>query len=190
MSTCQELTISEDDQKSIKTFYDKFKAHVQPKLNPIFAIYQLYHQMQDNNSIDAFVTRLRTKARDCNFTDADDMIRDRIVFGCSSPKVREKLINVGEKLTLDRAIQIAQNHEYCQKQLTSMGATPDDNSVDYVKRGQRTDRRQSHQHKSTMHFRDIKQQTQKQSHVVVVEGNIITMQNVLQKELRATNVEK
>ena len=82
-------TITEDDQKSIKTFYDKFKAHVQPKLNPIFARYQFYHQMQENDSIDAFVTRLRTKARDCNFTDADDMIRDRMVFGCSSPKVME-----------------------------------------------------------------------------------------------------
>ena len=41
------------------------------------------------------------------------MIRDRIVFGCLNPKVREKLINVGEKLTMDKAIQVVQTFEYC-----------------------------------------------------------------------------
>ena len=43
------------------------------------------------------------------------MIRDRIVFGCSSEKCREKLINEGDKLTMDKEIQIVQNYEYCQK---------------------------------------------------------------------------
>ena len=33
------------------------------------------------------------------------MIRDRIVFGVSNQKILEKLINEGEKLTLDKAIQ-------------------------------------------------------------------------------------
>ncbi|XP_062612393.1 uncharacterized protein LOC134274154 [Saccostrea cucullata] len=51
------------------------------------------------------------------------MIRDRIVFGKNSAKIREKLINEGDKLTLDKAIQIAQNHEYSQEQLKSMGTT-------------------------------------------------------------------
>ena len=50
------------------------------------------------------------------------MIRDRIVFGTSSQKVREKLITEGEKLTLDKAIQIAQSYEYSQEQLKTMSA--------------------------------------------------------------------
>ena len=48
------------------------------------------------------------------------MIHDRIVFGCYNEKCREKLINEGEKLTMDKAIQIVQHYEYCQKQLQSM----------------------------------------------------------------------
>ena len=52
------------------------------------------------------------------------MIRDRIVFVVSNQKKREKLINEGEKLTLDKAIQIAQSHEYTQEQLRTMGAAP------------------------------------------------------------------
>ena len=39
---------------------------------------------------------------------------------CSSEKCREKLINEGDKLTMDKAIQIVQIYEYCQKQLSSM----------------------------------------------------------------------
>ena len=110
----------------MKTYYDRFKSHVQPKLNPIFARYRFYNETQGHDSIDAFVTRLRIRARDCNcrvneHTDITaDMIRNPIVFGCNDQKVREKLINEGDKLTMDRAIQIVQNHEYCQKQLNSM----------------------------------------------------------------------
>ena len=48
------------------------------------------------------------------------MIRDRIVTGCTSEKCREKLIYEGDKLTMDKAIQIVQNFECCQKQLSMM----------------------------------------------------------------------
>lgn len=43
-----------------------------------------------------------------------------IVFRTSSQKVREKLITEGEKLILEKAIQIAQSHEYSQQQLKTM----------------------------------------------------------------------
>ena len=56
--------ISEADAKKLKTYYDRFKSHVQPKLNPIFARYRFYNETQGHDSIDAFVTRLRIQARD------------------------------------------------------------------------------------------------------------------------------
>ena len=64
------------------------------------------------------------KSRDCDYDDADEMIRDRIVYGTNSPKIREKLINVGRDLTLHKAIQIEQNYEYAQEQMIQM--TPND----------------------------------------------------------------
>lgn len=63
-------------------------------------------------------------ARDCNFKYTDEMIRDRVVYGIQSEKIREKLINVGEELTLDKAIQIGQAYEYSQEQLERMGQQP------------------------------------------------------------------
>jgi hypothetical protein len=44
------------------------------------------------------------------------MIRDCIVFHVLTGKTREKLINEGEQLTLDKAIQIFQNVQYAQEQ--------------------------------------------------------------------------
>lgn len=84
--------ISEADAKKLNTYYDKFKNYVQPKLNPIFARYKFNNELQGSSSIDQFVTRLKLLATDCSFTNSDEMIRDRIVFGTSSAKVREKLM--------------------------------------------------------------------------------------------------
>ena len=72
------------------------------------------------------VTKLKLLAKDCTFGDYEnDMVRDRIVFGVTSVKIREKLINEGDNLTLDKAIQIAQSYEYAQEQLKAMAAPTD-----------------------------------------------------------------
>ena len=74
------------------------------------------------------------------------MIRDRIVFGTNSLKVREKLISKGAKLTLDKAIEIARSHESSQAQLTAMVAETADGSIHLVQR-----RNQGKETKDTQH---------------------------------------
>lgn len=96
-------------------------SHVQTKLNPIFARFKFNNENQGASTVEQFVTRLRVLAEDYNYGNSkDEMIRDRIVFGTSSQKVREKLIAEGDTLTLEKAIQIAQSHEYSQEQLKTM----------------------------------------------------------------------
>ena len=115
--------LSVDDAKKLEPHYTRFKAHVQPKLNPIFARFKFNNESQGISTVEQFVTRLRVLAEDCNYGEnREEMIRDRIVFGTSSQKVREKLITEGEKLTLTKAVQIAQSHEYSQQQLKTMSA--------------------------------------------------------------------
>ena len=93
--------ISVDDAKKLDTVYERFKKHVRPTLNPIFTRSQFNNEIQGSEAIDSFVTRLhvRLKSRDCDYHDSDEMIQDRIVFGTNSPKIHEKLINVGRDLT-------------------------------------------------------------------------------------------
>lgn len=112
--------ISADDEKKLQTYYSKFQKYVQPKLNPIFARYKFYHEIQGTDTFDAFLTRLRIRVRDCKFDKPDEMIRDRIVFGINTQRIREKLINEGDQLNLDKTISIVQNMEYCKMQMNTM----------------------------------------------------------------------
>ena len=41
----------------------------------------------------------------------DEMIRDHIVFGISSTKIREKLINEGSNLTLQKCMDVVRTYE-------------------------------------------------------------------------------
>jgi hypothetical protein len=79
--------LSEEDAKKLEKYFDQFRAHVRPKLNPIFGRYKFFNEIQGEDSIDSYITRLRIRVRDCNFNDTDDMIRDRLVFGCKSGKL-------------------------------------------------------------------------------------------------------
>lgn len=115
-------TFSEDNVKLLKPLYDKFEKYVQPKANPIFARYKFNNITQGSDTFDEFVTKLRIAAKDCDYKpDSNDMIRDRIVFGINTQKLREKLLNVDEdKLTLDKAVQLGQSYEYAQSQMKQM----------------------------------------------------------------------
>ena len=85
--------------------------------------------------MEQFVTDLKLLVRDCSFKEPDEMIRDRIVFGTNSRKIREKLINEGKELSLDKAVDIARTYEMSQSQMKSMEAG--DESVHSVNRDQR-----------------------------------------------------
>ena len=41
-----------DDRKKLKTFYDRYKTQVQPKLNPIFARYKFNNEVQGAGTIE------------------------------------------------------------------------------------------------------------------------------------------
>ena len=86
--------------------------HFAPCVNETFARFQFRSISHDaNESIDTFITRTRSQATRCNFhaDDVDNQIRDQIVFGCNSKKLRRKAL--AENLALDRLIQVARAEE-------------------------------------------------------------------------------
>lgn len=114
-------TLTQDESKLLKSYYDRFEAYVMPKSNVIFARYKFHEKVQGaSEPFEQFVTDLRLLVKDCNYANSEEMIRDRIVFGIQSPKVREKLLNVGSDLTLDKAIDIARSHEIAQAQMKTI----------------------------------------------------------------------
>lgn len=128
-------TLTGDDAKKLKTYYDKYTAYITPKANPIYARYKFHERMQgEHESIEKFVTELKLLVKDCAYQNSDEMVRDRIVFATNSPHVREKLLSQSAELTLERAIDITRSHELAKQQLKAMGSANDHDTVHAIGR--------------------------------------------------------
>ena len=70
--------------------------------------------------MDAYVTRLRTLAKTCQFgTSLDEMIRDQIIEKCESNALRRRLLGERE-FTLDDLLPIARSFELADRQALEM----------------------------------------------------------------------
>ena len=76
--------------------------------------------IKEHETIDAYVTSLRTLAKTCNFGQLEnDLIRDRIVMGIRDNTTRKKLLQVA-KLSLSQCIDVCRSYEKTSQQLESM----------------------------------------------------------------------
>lgn len=135
--------LTAEEKKNLLTHYDKFKNYCKPKSNKIYSRYIFKSRTQEaEEPFEQFVTDLKLLFKECGYDETvhDDMIRDHIVFGIKSSKVREKLISEGNDLTLEKCMDIARTHELSQKQLKSMNAGEDPN-VCVIKSKPRTNQR-------------------------------------------------
>ena len=116
--------VSNDDKKKLATYFTRFEAHAEPKSNPVFSRYKFHNRVQsETETVEQFATDLKLLAKDCEFKEPEEMIRDRIVFATNSQKIREKLINQGRDLTLEKAVDIARTYEVSRSQLKSMASS-------------------------------------------------------------------
>ena len=114
----------------------------------------LFHKrdQRDGETIDQYITELKLLARKCEYSTTDlkeEMIRDRLVCGISSARVREKLLQAGSNLTLSQAVTISRAHVETQVQLRTM-SQPGSSSihggqdayieqeVDFIRKGKKT----------------------------------------------------
>ena len=131
------------------SFLHKFDAYCNPKTNETYERYIFYmRNQQQGETVEQFVTDLKLKAKTCAFGDmSDSMIRDRIVLGIASQRVRERLLRE-DNLNLANAVKICQAAEATQRQITTLGNDALDthnSSVHYCKtkgRGQYKPRKQ------------------------------------------------
>ena len=121
--------ITNEEKKKLETYYTKFQAYFQPKSNKVFSRYKFQCRVQqEHETCEEFVTALKVLVKDCGYANPDEMIRDRVVFGIRSVKIREKLITTGSDLTLNQAIDIANLYELSRAQLKTMNEDPNGNS--------------------------------------------------------------
>jgi len=112
------------DKMKLDKIFKKLSAHLAPKVNPRLARFELQQfRQRPDESVDAFVTRCKTKTRKCQFRDAEE-IRDRLVeqviIGTKFPKVQERLLEKGMSLTLDQALDVARTYEATQAHMEKL----------------------------------------------------------------------
>lgn len=105
----------EDDPANI---LKKLEDYVRPHKNKRVARYKLHRRKQlEGESFDNFVKDLRILLMDCDYTDIDDILIDLIISGVRHPKVQERLLDKGDTLNLNQAIEIGRQYELSQSQL-------------------------------------------------------------------------
>ena len=87
--------------------------HFAPAENIAYATHIFHSLKQDEGEpIDSYATRLREQAKRCKFCNADCMsrnIRDQIVVGCRSQRIRRKALS--DDLALDNLLKVARAEE-------------------------------------------------------------------------------
>ena len=118
------FTFDSTNEASSETFanvLDKFEKYCNPKKNITYERYIFFTRNQERGvPVESFVTDLMLKAKTCEFlTLRDSLIRDRIVLGIISQRVRECLLHEDD-LTLQKAMQICQAAEATERQLNKL----------------------------------------------------------------------
>ena len=98
------------------------EAYVKPRSNQVLASYQLRCLKQEDLSFDEYLTKAKLLLAECHYhRDAvDRILRDTLVFGIKSDKIRRDAIDEGDTLTLQKLIQIAKTHESTETQMAAM----------------------------------------------------------------------
>lgn len=127
--------LTADERNNLTVIKRKFREYCTPRKNVVYERYLFGKLTQTaGESIDAFVTTLRLRAKSCEFGDQEEsLIRDRVVIGCVDLRVQERLLREPD-LSLQKALSICRAAEATKEQLKSLrGEVSLKSSVDVVK---------------------------------------------------------
>nr|XP_049697651.1 uncharacterized protein LOC126054853 [Helicoverpa armigera] len=126
----------EEDRDDIRILLEKFDSFFVSKLNITLIRYKFFTRNQEEGeSIQQYVTALRLLSKNCNFKELEDeLIKDRIVCGIRSLRVRDRLLRC-EDLNLDKAVKLCQAEEISresEQQMDAVGTSSGVAQVDVV----------------------------------------------------------
>ena len=106
------MTFTKREVNKIDALFAKFEDYCKPRKNVIMERYKFNTRTQQKDeTADQRVTELKLIAKNCNFGSLEDkLIRDRLVYGTNSERVKERLLRE-EELTLLKALKICRADE-------------------------------------------------------------------------------
>ena len=104
----------QDVGTTYKAAMDALKNHFEPKKNVVFERHAFRQAMQGTNeSLLAFVTRLRKLASTCEFANPNNETRHQFIDKCSSNPLQRRLLQK-PNLTLENVVEKAQPFRTCR----------------------------------------------------------------------------
>ena len=114
---------SDDDKCKVDKITEKFDEYCNPRKNITWERHKFNTRNQQvGETIDQYVTDLKTKAQTCEFANLkESLIRDRIVCGIICDRTRARLLKDSE-LTLQKALDICRANEATASQLKTLSS--------------------------------------------------------------------
>lgn len=122
---------------------DALNNHFIKKTNSTFLRHQfrLMFQTKDE-TVSQYVFRLREASQGCEFPDVDNQIKDQVIAHCLSDKLRRRLLERGDNLTLEHALTEAAMLEAVSSQVQQLKIDHASGGAASVSRIRSTDSRQ------------------------------------------------
>ena len=129
--------ITDANKDTLDTYWTHFEGYIHPQTNQLLAVVELKRLFQGNLSLEDFHTKALRLVSDAGYTgDAKDkVLRDNIISGLASDKIRAKIVKEGHEVTLNRVMEIARLEVSTQQHLDRMQETA---KVNYVQYGRST----------------------------------------------------
>ena len=130
---------SAGDAKKIEPVLQQFAGYCEPRKNVPFERYRFNKRTQEaGEPYDQYRTALRKLAKGCAFSTItpEELLRDRLVFGISDNKVRERLL-CESALTLKKTDEICRASESSSAQMKEVGKTDTVSAINTDKKGGR-----------------------------------------------------
>ena len=127
---------SEDDRDKTKQVLDKLESYTKPQSNQILTRYQLRCLKQGESTLEEFVTKARVLVDDSGYLSAvvkEDALRDTLVVGLRSDKVRRDAIAKGNGLTFQQVYELAKVDESTRAQMKAITQNEDKTELHAVR---------------------------------------------------------
>ena len=95
--------INNGNKEVVKTYWDRFDEYVHPQTNKLIAVVELKWLFQGTMSLEDFHNKAMRLVTQAGYEgDAkDQVLRDTIISGINSEKIRAKIVKEGHKVTLN-----------------------------------------------------------------------------------------
>lgn len=109
---------------------NKFRNYCEPRKNLLYICQLFFTRAQGpSKSIVVYVTDLKNKAKDCEFSEfSDSLIRDRIVCGIRDDQLHARLLRESD-LTLSKAIDVCRANEVASNQVKVLNEEAEVNKI-------------------------------------------------------------